>query len=489
MSFEISKYLSEYLQKNKKLKDSSAQAIAEKILSEDDFIKNAYEGRITTLRRAIHRVKNKPSTNAKVKQKKEPKELKTPYKVIDNSYHFYPIKGEFSLPIEVVDDLFYSYSSQGLDMGATQLRLKFDIKPWQWHALKNALELYKASHIFSPYSVENASPEELKLLISEKLDKFVNTVSHRVADQYNKSIVKKYREVIEKDAKFDVYVETVIDELFEIIPQAQVKPVRLTVERVEEKEINVIIADIHFGAQNKINSRHLPEYSIALLKNAFDTQIIPVINSFQASKVNIFLAGDLIESATGLNHIDSWKGVQEGYYGAKLLFDCYEFLVHAISKIHNVSKIIGVSGNHDRSTPNKEHDTDGLFAEVIFKFIELSFKNTGVQVIFDSRLTNLKIDDIVYIMSHGHEKLTDISGSQLVLKYGDQKSYNICLSGHWHERRIKEDTEILRKIVCPSLFPGNNYSVGLGYDTQAGFMIIHNNGKGKAVFHDYPVSY
>jgi predicted phosphodiesterase len=488
MSFEIGKYLSEYLQTNKKLKDVSAQKIAEKIISEDDFIKKTYEGRITTLRRAIQRVKNQSPNNAKIKQKKEPKEIKTPYKVVGNSYHFYPVKGEFSLPIEVVDEMFYSYSSSGLDMGSTQLRLKFDIKPWQWHALKHALELYKASHIFSPYSVENTTPEELNTLIGEKLGKYVNTVSHRVKDQYDRQIIKKYKQVIEEQAKKDLYVETIMDNLFEIIPLSTVQPVTLKVEQVGEKEINVVIADIHFGAKNKINE-HLPEYSVEALKEAFYTQIIPVINSYNASKVNIFLAGDLIESATGLNHLNSWQGMEEGYYGAKLLFDCYEFLVEAISQIINVNKIIGVSGNHDRSTPNKDHDNDGLFAEVIFRFLKVSFQATGIEVIFDSRLTNVKYDDIVYIMSHGHEKLTDITGSEMVLKYGEQHSYNVCLSGHWHERRIKEDTEILRKIVCPSLFPGNNYSVGLGYSTQAGFLIIHNNGKGKAVFHDYPVCY
>ena len=90
-------------------------------------------------------------------------------------------------------------------------------------------------------------------------------------------------------------------------------------------------------------------------------------------------------------------------------------------------------------------------------------------------------------MTHGHEKISNISASELVLKYGSQNHYNILLSGHLHSRFIKEDTEKFRKIICPSIFPGNNWSQGQGFSTQSGFLIISNNGNGKPKITDYSI--
>lgn len=489
MAFQISKYLLEYLQNNKatieKEKLSDAK-IARKIIAEDTFVNREYGHRLATLTRYINKIKKSGDLNISASQGNLPKEIITRYDVSNNQYNFYPIKGQFSLPIEVVDDIFHDFSKHGLDLSTTQIMLKYNIEPWQWHGLKSALRLYKTSHIFSPYTTQNLDGKDLERVVREKMDQKVNTVAFRVEQQYNEAIIKRYKEVITKDSLRELEVKTIVNEVADYLIEARIEPVVSVNKECKGTEINVVIADLHFGAHNK-GKNHLPDYSVSILKSYFDKQIIPIINSYKASKVNIFLAGDLIESFTGLNHIDSWKGIQEGYHGANLVKHCYEFLVHFISQVHNVGKVIGVSGNHDRATPNKNEDNEGFIAEIIFEFLRLSFKNSPIKVIFDARLQNLMIDDICYIMSHGHEKISDQNASNLVLKYGSQNHYNILLSGHWHERRIKADGVQFRQIVCPSVFPGNNYSVGLGYDTCPGFLIIQNNGNGKAIVHDYPL--
>ncbi len=486
MAFKIGKYVINYLQNNEEaISKLSDTAIAKKMVQEDKFIENLYDGRLNTLIRTINRIRTTDSTNVEAKVGNQPPEFKTPYKVIDDKYFFFPVKGEFSLPIELVDDLFHDFSKHGLDLSTTEIMLKYNLEPWQWHALKNALRLYKTSHIFSPFTTSNLKPEELTQVIKEKMDQKVNTVSFRVEQQYNQSTIRKYKEVIAKDALRELEVKTIINEVADYLIEARIEPVKSVSAKATGGEINVVIADLHFGAKN--TKRHLPDYSVEILKDHFRTQIVPIINSYNAKKVNIFLAGDLIESFTGLNHVDSWKGIQEGYYGADLVKYCYEFLVEFISSVNNVDKVIGVSGNHDRATPNKDHDNEGFIAQIIFEFLRLSFKNVDIKVIFDNKLESLLIDDICYIMSHGHEKLSDGNASTLVLKYGSQNHYNVLISGHWHERRIKADSEKFRQIVCPSVFPGNNFSVGLGYDTCAGFLIIENNGKGRAIVHDYPL--
>lgn len=482
MAFSIYKYISDYLQTNSKLiKGLNNSEIARQMISSDDYLAQQYSHRIGTLKAALS-VLRKKGTNVKAKAN-APKEIKTSYKVINGNYHFFPIKGEFQLPIELVDDLFYEFSKHGLDLSSTEVINKHNLEPHQWHAIKSALRLYKMSNVFSPYTVEKLGPNELKNAIREKMDIRVNTVGFRVETEYNQSIIRKYNEIIKKDAIKNLESQTLINELFDLIPQAEIKPVKLVVEQKQHKVINVVLSDLHFGASNP-KSNHLPDFNVQIIRDLFKNEIIPTINSYNASEVNILGVGDWIETATGFNHPDSWKGIQEGYYGAKVITECYKFLVEVISQINNVKRIIGVAGNHDRMTPNKDHDREGFCAEIIFEFLKLSFGNSDVEVIYDSKLTNLVLDDICYIVSHGHEKFTD-NGAQLVLKYGSQRHYNVLLSGHWHERRIKGDNEFFRQIVCPSIFMGNNYSQGLGYSTVPGYLILFNIGNGKLAVHDY----
>lgn len=482
MAFSIYNYIADYLETNSKsLQNMSHVEVANHMISNDSYLSGKYSNRIKTLTRALCDLRKKD--NIVIAQDDAVKEIKTSYDVINGNYHFYPIKGEFQLPIELVDDLFYEFSRHGLDLSSTEVINKHNLQPHQWHAVKSALRLYKASNVFSPHTIKNLSPEALKTAIREKMDIRVNTVGFRVETEYNQSIIRKYNEIIKKDAIKHLESQTLVNELYDLIPKAEIKPLKIVVEQKQHKVINVVLSDLHFGAANPA-SNHLPDFNVQIIRDLFQKEVIPTINSYGASEVNILGVGDWIETATGFNHPDSWKGIQEGYYGAKVITECYKFLVEVVSQIHNVKKIIGVSGNHDRMTPSRDHDREGFCAEIIFEFLKLTYNKSDIEIIYDSKLTHVVLDNICYIVSHGHEKYTD-NGAQLVLKYGSQKHYNVLLSGHWHERRIKGDNEFFRQIVCPSIFMGNNYSQSLGYSTVPGYLILFNKGNGKLAVHDY----
>lgn len=484
MAFSPYKYIRQYLEKNKEqVKHLRNKELAEFLFKNDSFISQHYANRFNSLKSTLSQIqKQKP--NVKVKDN-SPKPIKTSFSVVGDKYHFHPLKGEFVLPVELVDELFYSFSKHGLDLTTTEILNNFNLEPHQWHAIKSALNLYKASNIFSPHTVDQTDPEALKIAIRAKMDQRVNTLGHTVVTEYNNSIITKYKEVIKQKTRRDLEMKTMVSELFEILPKARINARVLKTEVPKKKIINISIADLHFGASNPKNP-HLPSYSVQLLKEKFEKEIIPTINSYNASEVNIFGIGDWIESATGFNHPDSWKGIQEGMYGAKVITDCYKFLIEVISQINNVKRVIGVAGNHDRMTPNKDHDREGFAAELIFEFLKVTYEKTPVEIIYNSKLNNIVIDNICYILSHGHEKYTD-HGFQLVLKYGSQRHFNVLLSGHWHERRIAKDNEFFRQIVCPSIFPGNNFSQSLGFSTNPGFLVLFNNGNGKLAVHDYSI--
>ena len=82
--------------------------------------------------------------------------------------------------------------------------------------------------------------------------------------------------------------------------------------------------------------------------------------------VHVHLLGDLIESFTGLNHKNSWKGLDKGMFGVsavKLFVKLFK--KHFLDKIINLGSIKMVAGNHDRVTSDSSEDVDGGAAELV----------------------------------------------------------------------------------------------------------------------------
>jgi len=138
---------------------------------------------------------------------------------------------------------------------------------------------------------------------------------------------------------------------------------------------------------------------------------------------------------------------------------------------------VGVAGNHDRGDSNRNIDTKGEIAEVIFYFIQRMYGNT-LTVEFESDVLSKDYDGFQYIFTHGHSGHSSKSreGKDLVLQYGDNSKYNIIITGHWHSRDIPHDSSIFRWIICPSIFGGNDYSNRLGFWTNPGYVMMYRKG-------------
>jgi predicted phosphodiesterase len=408
----------------------------------------------------------------------------TKYQIVDNYYQWQASKGEIHLTVEFIDQLFFEYSEHGLNLSQTKIINKHDLKVWQWHSIKNTLQLYKQSHVFSPYTVENTPPEELQTLIQNKVGKVFSSVGYQVEDQYTKQLHQQYKKVINKQAKEDLIYTTFLTELQDFIPylqQHQIVPTLKVNSETDLDAVAVFIFDVHYGAENR--TKDLAPYSPEVVHDLF-AQIAKEVNKLNAKEVHLFFGGDNIETFTGLNHPDSWKGIAKGYYGAQLVKRGYKALVQFISEVNNVKCIHAVPGNHDRATEDNKVDMEGYIAEILFELIDLSFQGK-LEVNYNQKIISCKVDNINYLMSHGHLKLTDITPAELILKYGDPTVFNLLVSGHWHNRKIKKDNRRFRQVVCPSLFPGNDYSEGLGVDSLPGFLIVHKGLNDKILIHDY----
>lgn len=255
----------------------------------------------------------------------------------------------------------------------------------------------------------------------------------------------------------------------------------------------VTITDLHFGAYVSAMIR-TPEFNITILANML-SKAADHTNAFGYGKVHVHLLGDLIESFTGLNHKNSWKGLGKGMFGVGAVRAFVEvFKEHFLDKINNLDTIKLVAGNHDRVTSDSGEDVEGGAAKMAAWGLEM----LGYDVEFSSTIIKHVVDDICYILNHGHLGLTKMSTPEMSWAYGEQGKFNFVMEGHLHSRIqklnaktvqnfkiIDDDNKDCRRQVCPSLFTGNTYSEQGGWSTTPGFLITESNGSGKPIVHDY----
>lgn len=251
----------------------------------------------------------------------------------------------------------------------------------------------------------------------------------------------------------------------------------------------VTLADLHFGAYISA-SQISPEYSITVLCGMLEYAALRV-NRFRYKTVHVHLLGDLIESFTGMNHKNSWKGLDKGMFGVSAIKLFVKlFKEHFLDNVKNLGKIKLVAGNHDRLTSDNKEDTDGGAAELIAWGLELK----GYDIEFSTSVLTHLVDDINYILNHGHLGLTKkLSTKEMCWTYGKKGYFNYIQEAHLHSRirklnatqvkgfqLISDDNNDCRREVFPSFFTGNPYSEYLGFSTCGGFK-ISESGRNKGV--------
>ncbi|CAL2055947.1 hypothetical protein [Tenacibaculum sp. 190524A05c] len=245
-------------------------------------------------------------------------------------------------------------------------------------------------------------------------------------------------------------------------------------------------ADLHLGALIK-GLLKTPSYNTDILIKKLHRSVNE-INSHGFKKVHIHIHGDLIESFSGLNHINSWMSMDSEIIGAKAVKLCVKILHEALSKVNNLGEVKIVAGNHDRTSKANDEDVKGGAAELIAWGLELM----GYDVEFHSYVLTQEVDGIFYIIFHGDKQISKKSSEEIILKYGKQHKYNVICEAHLHTFKqkssrkeqnfvdeVKIDSLDYRRVTCPSMFPGNYYSETLGYTSNTGFLLFWENGFGK----------
>jgi len=248
----------------------------------------------------------------------------------------------------------------------------------------------------------------------------------------------------------------------------------------------VKIADLHLGSyvDNLIRTK---DFSIDILAKKLN-RAAEEINKRNYELVHIHLLGDLLESFTGLNHKNSWKGLDKVMVGAEAVKLTAKVLhKDFLQRITNLGDVKLIAGNHDRVTSDNKEDVHGDAANLVGWGLEL----IGYSVEFNSLVLTHEVDGICHILTHGHHNISKKSTQQLCWDYGVQGKFNLICEGHLHSiieklsakqvnsfQVIKDDAVDHRRMNCPSFFTGNFFSESLGYTSQSGFVIVEDNGEG-----------
>lgn len=248
------------------------------------------------------------------------------------------------------------------------------------------------------------------------------------------------------------------------------------------------LADLHFGAHIR-NLVLTADYDSDILSKSLH-RAADTVNSLSFAKCHVHINGDLIESLSGLNHINSWMSMDKDQVGPNAIMLCVKLLHEIFSKIVNLGEIKIIGGNHDRLSKNNDEEVKGGAAELIAWGLRLM----GYSVEFHSYIITHQVNGINHINLHGDKVLSKRSTKEIIWKYGrpEKGVFNYIFEAHLHSvaeklsasqiekfETITDDNVDYRRMRLPSLFTGNYYSETLGVGANAGYVVVSDNGEGK----------
>jgi len=303
--------------------------------------------------------------------------------------------------------------------------------------------------------------------------------THTKVPTYNISFKEN---IVDEGNVFDpeVIKSVLIDEISRVYSGGKTKSYK------KDKEAVLKWADLHFGAHIR-NLMLTKDYDSSILLDGL-IESVNQTNDFGFKKVHVHINGDLIESFSGLNHVNSWMSMNPEEIGANAVKMCTETLHKAFSRVNNLGKIKIVAGNHDRTSKNNDEDVKGGAAELIAWGLELM----GYDVEFHPYITTHLVEGINHINLHGDKGISKRSTKDIIWDYGIKGVFNFVFEAHLHSliekmsatqrdkfKVVKDDSIDHRRMHLQSFFTGNYYSETLNFNSNAGFSIVCDNGKGQ----------
>lgn len=400
--------------------------------------------------------------------------------VVESGSYIFTVGGDRKVySVAFIDNLFTHYSRKGYNYTRLKAQLKFDLTPKAWGQIARQFNLSKDCDILSPYTLENTEKSELESIISNKIQTILNS-GEMTNQRYADAVTRKHRRVIEADLLEQTWRQDVISELIEELPKCENIKLRKSDFKddfYQTDELVAVCGDLHAGAE-ATGLKITEDWSIDHLVEKLERMAMS-INADRAKEVDLVILADLVESVSGLNHLDSWKGLGKGMFGSNIIILTYELIVkHLINKIDNLRRICGCGGNHDR-LQSSSHNGDTGATDLIFYMLEMRLADTGVEIVYDPVVISIKCKNFGFIGVHGDKGLHKRSIEYLITSFSlDRNQYQFVGSAHLHSFfcQRNDDQDIGRRFTIPSIVTGNKYSdLEVGRASKSGFVKLKSN--------------
>jgi predicted phosphodiesterase len=395
-------------------------------------------------------------------------------------------RGIIEITLEELDKIFYEYSKHGLNMSAVSVQNRHGFDALQWQSVKRTFDLVKDSDVFSPYTLSLYSGKEKCDMIASKIAEKYSPRNMREVIEYedHKQTRKAYQKAVKEAEKGDYKRQLFENGLLEYITEAKFAPVVRKSTDVKIGNAIVHVADLHTGAEIE-SARNLPAFNSNIIAKKL-LAVAQDANSRKAKKVTVVINGDLIETFTGLNHINSWKNIDKKYgYGVNATIKAFELINNFLSQVNNIHEVILISGNHDRVTSNNKEDVTGEVVQWVHYMLNATY-GKKFKVEWSQDVASRAIDKCGFIFTHGHLLLSRKNPESITNLYGFPEHFNLVVMAHLHTRKILSDGIRTRVIHAPSIFTGNTYSKGLGFSSLSGYLYITVT-NGLPVVTDFPL--
>ena len=380
----------------------------------------------------------------------------------------YTLGKDLTLSGELVSKLFVDYPTKGLSLSRTALMNKYNLKdygtdgPTVLRTIQHKLGLYKDSNIVPPHMYDELAAAELEKYIEDQIDSVINNPEF-IEKKYNSRIMMQYRKVIGEKSLAQSRITDHIAELTETFKQIDQEIYLTKNEAALNGNVVVTLADMHSGAQVKgVQRTH--DFDRHVIKARLDN-IAKDLNEGGYENVYLAIMGDMFQGSP-YNHIGAGNTISEQY--AEQFKLAYELLVGFIQKVNNLTGIYAIGGNHDRATSDNREDQKSSMLDILM-FTISSVLN--IEIEFHHDTLSFEVDNIVYILQHGHLNYHKKPAADIILDHGDAKKFNMILRGHLHSLQVtnNDDRRNYRRVVVPSIYTGEDYSSTGGWSNNAGF--------------------
>lgn len=394
--------------------------------------------------------------------------------VFDKTNH-----GPFRIEVEAVDHMAFLYASKGADWTARSIRAEIErlyereFPLWQWNVVKARLQLYKDGNIFSSHTWDNTPPEQREAMVAAKMRELTKHAPNLIEKKYRHELHGRYKRVIEGQTRAEFFLEAFTEALIDEVGTNPLGSRKLPYhhKRPEAPGVAVIsMADLHYGLRFDDLPRTL-SYSTDVLRAEL-LRAAQRINAIGAGEVHIAIMGDLIESATGLNKRTTALALERGQYGAKAMYGCLDLIIEFLAAIRNLRKVKGVTGNHDRFSPNKEDDPLGQLGLAMYEYLS---RHTPYEIDYDSLIVHEDYGLVRMIWVHGDDRILSTKAGKdeiyaRLFKHGRPGAYNQVHSAHLHHLAVPKDDLIFQHISVPSLVTSADYAHRSGWDSNPRIM-------------------